>query len=170
MVVADFPEAGEAQAAAERAGDGKMALNTETRKNDLDTSPIVAAIAEAERGTTGEIRVHITKRLIEPNVFKRAQKVFTKLKMNETQQRNAILLYVNIKRHRFAIVGDQGIHAIVGKKYWEELSQGLTQDLQSTHYERAIAIAVKTLGETLKRYFPSDTHTKDELSNEVTHD
>ena len=147
-----------------------MALNTETRKNLIDTSPIVAAIAEAESGTTGEIRVHITKRWIEPDVFKRAQKVFKKLKMHETRQRNAILLYVNIKKRRYAIIGDQGIHQAVGDAYWKELSQGLAEDLRSTHFERAIAIAVKTLGETLRRYFPGQKPAKNELSNEVTHD
>lgn len=147
-----------------------MALNTETRKNHLDSSPIVAAIAEAEKGTTGEIRVHITKRWIEGDIYKRAQKVFKKLKMHETRQRNAVLLYVNIKKHRYAIVGDQGIHQAVGEAYWKELSKGLSEDLRSTHFERAIAIAVKTLGETLRRYFPSDTHTANELSNEVTHE
>lgn len=147
-----------------------MALNTETRENQLDTSPIVAAIAEAEKGTTGEIRVHITQRWIEPDIFKHAQKIFQKLGMHKTEQRNAVLLYINIKRHRFAIVGDQGIHKAVGTSYWNELSKGLTQDLRSTHYERAIAIAVKTLGETLKRYFPSNSSTDNELMNDVTSD
>lgn len=118
-------------------------------------SPIVQAIREAQRETTGEIRVQISRRWLEKDPFARARKLFSQFGMTRTSHRNAVLLYVNTRTRRFALVGDQGIHEAVGQRYWDELAQALGRDLQSTQIERAIAIAVLTLGATLKRFFPA---------------
>jgi uncharacterized membrane protein len=121
---------------------------------ETQISPIVRAIAWAEKGTTSEIRVHITRKVFEKDPFSRAQKLFERFGMFRTSHRNAVLLYVNLRRRKFAIVGDTGIHQKIGQAYWEELAHTLREDLLSTHYENAIAIAVRTLGITLKTHFP----------------
>ena len=135
-------------------------------------SPIVAAIAAAERGTTGEIRVHLSKRRWDPDPFARAQKIFAQLGMYRTNQRNAVLLYVNLRKRKFAIIGDEGIHQAVGGRYWQELSNALRDDLHSTHLENALALAVRTIGLTLARFFPAalEASNPDELTNEITED
>ena len=52
---------------------------------------IVDAIREAERNTSGEIRVHIERRAKQP-VLDRAAQVFADLKMHRTALRNGVLL------------------------------------------------------------------------------
>ena len=141
--------------------------------NTTTRSPIVSAIARAERGTTGEIRVHLSRRRWDPDPFARAQKIFTQLGMFRTNQRNGVLLYVNLRKRKFAIIGDEGIHKAVGGRYWEELSQALRDDLHSTHLENAIALAVRTIGLTLARFFPATNDgngNPNELLDEVTED
>ena len=73
---------------------------------------LVNAIKEAEKMTSGEIRVHI-----EPNcgknVIARAIKVFKKLKMNKTALRNGVLIYVAYESKQFSIIGDKGINEVV---------------------------------------------------------
>jgi uncharacterized membrane protein len=135
-------------------------------------SPIVQAIAEAEKATTGEIRVHLSRRLWDPDPYGRARRLFAEYGMTRTAQRNGVLLYINLRKRRFALVGDEGVHQTVGQKYWEDLAQALHEDLMSTHIENAVAIAVRTIGATLQRFFPADLDSQnpDELSNEVTHD
>lgn len=137
-------------------------------------SPIVQAIAAAERSTTGEIRVHISRRRWDPDPLKRARKIFHALQMGRTRERNGVLLYVNTRLHRYAIYGDEEINRRVGQKYWEELSQALHEDLHSTHFENALAMAVRTMGLTLARFFPPsashETHDRNELPNDVTRD
>lgn len=130
------------------------------------------AIAEAEKGTSGEIRVHISHQLLEPDPMKHARKLFTQQELHTTKYRNGVLIYINPRKKKFAIVGDQGIHARVGQKYWDEWASKLTEDLHSTHYENAVCDAVKRIGVTLKKYFPvdPDDHNPNELSNEVTED
>jgi uncharacterized membrane protein len=124
----------------------------ETGKNTAD--PIVQAIAEAERGTTGEIRVHLSRRWIERNPFKRAIALFNRYGMSRTTHRNAVLIYINRRTRKFAIIGDEGIHKAVGQKGWEALGGELRGHLLTTHYERAIAMTVNDLGALLRLFFP----------------
>ena len=139
---------------------------------DVKYSPIVRAIAWAEKDTTGELRVHITRRLFEKDPWARAQKLFSRYGMSRTTHRNAVLLYVNLRRRKFAMVGDVGIHAKIGQRYWEDLAKSLSEDLQSTHYENAIAIAVRTIGITLKTHFPllPGEQKANELADAVSED
>ncbi|MFL5813484.1 MAG: TPM domain-containing protein [Bdellovibrionia bacterium] len=135
-------------------------------------SKIVEAIADAETHTTGEIRVHVSKRWFERDPYRRAQKVFDRLGMGRTTLKNAVLLYVNLRRRKFAIYGDEGIHQSVGQRYWERIARELSQDLRGTHHENAIAMAVAKIGKALAENFPVDsTHLNhQELSNDVTSD
>lgn len=135
-------------------------------------SPIVDAIARAESRTSGEIQVHLTRRLWEPKPMKRAWRLFAEFGMERTRERNAVLLYVNLRRHRFAVVADQGIHAQVGPTFWNDLASQLTQDFHSTHFENAIAHAVESIGDALARHFPAQAglENSNELPDTVTED
>jgi uncharacterized membrane protein len=122
----------------------------------VEHSPIVDAIAVAEAGTTGEIRVHLSKRLFEKNPFKHASRLFEQFGMTRTSQRNAVLLYVNLRRRKFALVADEGIQKVLIQRYWDDLAKALKQNLRETHPERAIASAVIAVGIQLKRHFPAE--------------
>lgn len=138
-----------------------------------ETSPIVREIIRAEKRTTGEIRVHISERRRDKDPYASGLKIFHEHKMTRTQHRNGVLLYVNRRLRRFAIVADTGIHAVVGQSYWDSLAQLLADDLKSTHWENAVSMAVRTIGVTLSMHFPAAAPGKsnpDELSNEVSRD
>jgi uncharacterized membrane protein len=117
-------------------------------------SPIIAAIQAAEQNTTGEIRVHLSKRFFEKDPYARALKLFHQFGMSRTPHRNAVLFYVNLRRKKFAIVGDEGIHQKVGQRCWEEIARSLGKDLKETHPERAIAQSVLRIGTVLSKHFP----------------
>lgn len=139
---------------------------------ELKHSPIVAAITEAESHTTGEIRVHLSRHWVEPSPYRRARHLFKRFKMQATPHRNAVLLYVNLRRRKLAIIGDQGIHAYVGQPFWEKLIGILQKDLRSTHYENAISNTVLQIGKELGRHFPAipDGHSNNGLHPIVTED
>jgi uncharacterized membrane protein len=119
-------------------------------------SPIVEAIQAVEAETTAEIRVHLSKRLIERDPFKRASLLFHQYGMDHTTQRNAVLLYVNLRRRKFAIIGDEGAHHAFGQRAWEELAHELKRQLHSTHPENAIAHWIRRLGFRLAMEFPRE--------------
>lgn len=81
---------------------------------------IVQAIADAEKNTSGEIRVHIDKKC-KGEVLDIAADFFKSMKMHETALRNGVLFYLSIEDQKFAILGDKGIHEKVptnfGMKY-----------------------------------------------------
>ena len=122
----------------------------------MEAGKILTAIREAERDTTGEIRVHVARHFWDPKPEGRALALFRRYGMSRTSRRNAVLFYFNLSRRRFALVYDQGFTGVVDDSYWRGLARNLEEDLKCTHYENAIALAVRTLGETLKHYFPPD--------------
>ena len=94
--------------------------------NQAQKEAIQAAIADAELNTSGEIRVHIDdKCAVTP--MEKAIEVFEKLKMHETELRNGVLIYVAVKDHKLAIVGDQGINDVVADNFWDEIKNNLIE-------------------------------------------
>src|SRR5690606_25283896 len=86
----------------------------------VENDRIVNAIRKAEETTSGEIRAYIESRCRYVNPLDRAAEVFWNLKMDHTELRNSILLYVAMKDHQFAIYADKGIHQQLGDKFWQK--------------------------------------------------
>ena len=97
--------------------------------NQAQKEAIQAAIADAEMNTSGEIRVHIDDKCGVAPVEK-AIEVFEKLKMHETELRNGVLIYVAVKDHKLAIVGDQGINDVVADNFWDEIKNNLIESFK----------------------------------------
>src|SRR5215471_13459022 len=85
----------------------------------LDHDRIVAAIGDAEKMTSGQIRVHVTRRK-PSDLEERARLRFEKLGMTRTRLRNGVLIYIAPNAHRFRILGDAGIHEKCGEEFWRE--------------------------------------------------
>ncbi len=117
-------------------------------------SPILAAITEAEQGTTGQIRVHLSQRWIEPNPYRRANTLFSCFGLSKNLHHNTILIYLNLKCRKFAILGDYKINHAVGSHFWKSIGEKLQENLRSTQSERAIALVIQDLGTTLRKHFP----------------
>lgn len=147
-----------------------MASGKASQDNSSRVSPIVQAIQRAEAGTTGEIRVHLSRSWFEKDPFLHASALFQRFGMTRTTHRNAVLLYVNLRKHKFAVVGDEGIHQVVGQEYWEKLARNLSANLRATHPENAIAETVREIGDVLHRYFPANPEESNpnQLPDDVT--
>ena len=94
---------------------------TEGQKNR-----IIGAIREAERKTSGEIRVYL-ERKGEGEIMSRAGKIFEKLGMSRTKHQNGILIYLSLANRSFAVLGDQGIHNKVGDEFWREIVESMKE-------------------------------------------
>ncbi|QHL88112.1 TPM domain-containing protein [Nibribacter ruber] len=134
-----------------------------------DEAALVAAIEEAERNTSGEIRVHF-ENTCEINVLDRAAQVFAELHMHETKLRNGVLFYVALRSHKFAVLGDGGINAVVPANFWEDITQQVIQDFKQEKYAEGLAKGIRLAGEQLKSYFPYAGAHKDvnELSDSIS--
>jgi uncharacterized membrane protein len=129
---------------------------------------IVAAIEAAELLTSGEVRVHLND-TCKGDALKDAEKVFKRLRMDQTADRNGILFYIALESHKFAVVGDLGIHAIVGQSFWDGIRDHMVTELKEGRWLEAIELGVAEAGRALAQYFPHQgNRDQNELSNEVS--
>lgn len=128
---------------------------------------IVDAIREAERNTSGEIRVHIERRAKQP-VLDRATQVFADLKMHRTALRNGVLLYLALDDHKLAILGDAGINARVPAGFWDGTTARLVQRFRAGEACEGICEAIRSVGQQLKSYFPHQADDINELPDDIS--
>ena len=129
---------------------------------------IVDAIKNAERQTSGEVRVYVESRCKFVNPLDRAAEIFFGLKMEETAERNGVLVYVAIKDRQLAIFGDKGIHEKVGDEFWEKEVAGMINHFNRENYARGIATVITNIGEALRTNFPYKGEIdKNELPDDI---
>jgi uncharacterized membrane protein len=129
---------------------------------------IVAAIRNAEQCTSGEVRVFVESRCRFMDPIDRAVEIFSELKMEDTQDRNAVLVYVALKDRQLAIYGDKGINERTGEEYWlMEVGKMITH-FNRENYAEGIRNCVIDIGKSLQQHFPYDKVTdKNELPDEI---
>jgi len=125
------------------------------------------AILDAELDTSGEIRVHL-ENTCSGDVLDRAAYIFRKLRMDETDLRNGVLIYLAVKNRRFAIIGDTGINAVVDKDYWERLKARMTNYFREGKFAEGLEDAIYDVGQRLKTHFPYKKGDINELSDEIS--
>ena len=128
---------------------------------------IVAAIRQAEKTTSGEIRVHIEKHS-ELTVLQRASEVFFELNMDHTEKRNGVLIYIGVEDHRFAIIGDRGIDTVVPDDFWETTKNSMRTQFIKGNFCQGIIDGITVAGQQLQTYFPWDQNDINELSDEIS--
>lgn len=132
-----------------------------------EESEIVKAISQAEKNTSGEIRVHIENHTEKPPL-ERAQEVFNFLGMDKTLMRNGVLFYVGVSDHTFAIIGDEGIHKRVEEDFWDCTKDTVISHFKEKKYKDGLVAGILRAGERLQQYFPFGSDDSNELSNEIS--
>lgn len=132
-----------------------------------DEIAVVEAINEAEKNTSGEIRIHIENHSEKPPL-ERAKEVFFELKMNETQARNGVLFYIGVADHSFAILGDEGIDKVVEADFWDCTKNVVIENFKAGKFREGLVEGIKNAGEKLKIHFPFNSGDENELSNEIS--
>ena len=133
-----------------------------------DKQLLVQAIQNAEKTTSGEIRVFVESHLNKVDALTRAQQIFIKNKMHQTEQRNGVLLYVALEDKKLAVFGDQGIHEKVGDAYWNQQVQIMLSHFKSESYVTGLTEVILAIGEALTSHFPYDrSNDVNELSDEI---
>jgi len=132
-----------------------------------EEAEVVEAIRLAEKNTSGEIRVHIEK---ETSIaaYDRAVEVFNLLKMDNTRDRNGVIIYVAVKSKQFAIYGDKGINEKVADDFWNCTKDIMEADFKNGNNCRALVDGIHNAGEQLKKHFPYQSDDSDELTNEIS--
>ncbi len=128
---------------------------------------IVQAIVEAEKNTSGEIRVHLEAHS-KIEHFKRAQEVFHFLKMDNTKEENGVLIYVAVNDKKFVIYGDKGINKVVPDNFWDTTKDTIQTQFVKGNFKQGIIDGILKAGYELEKHFPWQDNDTNELSNEVS--
>ena len=134
-----------------------------------DQERIVAAIRSAEAITTGELRVFVESGCEYMDAMDKAKELFLKLGMANTERRNAVLVYLAINDHQFAIFGDEEIYKQAGGPvFWELAAAELKSYLKQGKIAEGLVVCVNELSNAMAKHFPYDpTITKNELPDEI---
>lgn len=130
---------------------------------------ILSSVMEAEKDTSGEIRVHIETSCKE-DVLDRAAWVFDKLGMKKTAERNGVLFYLAVNDKKFAIIGDAGINARVPAGFWDEISALLQKNFRDGRITEGLSEGISLAGKQLKTHFPYKKDDVNELPDEISFD
>jgi uncharacterized membrane protein len=134
--------------------------------SQLDNDRIVQAIADAERRSSGEIRVHVTHRR-PADLEARARRRFELLGMTKTAERNGVLFYIAPALRRFQILGDAGIHEKCRADFWKEIATEMEESFREGRFTEGILRGVQKVGEVLAVHFPRSSADRDELPNAI---
>jgi uncharacterized membrane protein len=128
---------------------------------------IIDAIKEAEKETSGEIRVHIETRL-SGDVLDRASWIFQRIGMQRTEERNGVLFYLAVKNRKFAVIGDSGINAKVSEGFWDKIKEIMEADFSEKKFAEGLSRGILMAGNQLKEHFPHLDTDVNELSDEIS--
>lgn len=129
---------------------------------------IEAAIQEAERGHSGEIRLCIEGSLLLVDLLRdvsprdRARKIFAEDNVWDTAQNTGILIYVLLADRALEIVCDRGIrvpHEVLSQ-WIDSFLRDAKNDLQST-----ITKLLRSVGDFCRETLPPGDRSGDEISN-----
>ena len=144
-----------------------MQNTVESFLTTIEEQEVVAAIREAEQQTSGEIRVHI-ENTCNGEINARALQVFSILKMQNTELHNAVLIYVAVQDHAFAIYGDKGIDAVVSNTFWNETKNTIEEHFKTGNFKQGLVDGVLIAGQQLKKHFPYNAKDNNELSDRIS--
>ena len=116
-------------------------------------------IADGERIHSGEIRFAVEAALpwsyLKRNAAarERAQMVFAKLRVWDTEDNNGVLIYVELADQRIEIVADRGIGRHVPDARWDEVTKMMRERFQAGEFEAGSIAGVRAVSALLAERF-----------------
>lgn len=135
---------------------------------EAEADAVVDAIRAAERESSGEIRVHLESRCLGLPYY-RAMKLLADLGMHQTRERTAVLLYLAVVDRRFAIVGDEGIAAVVPEGFWDAARDAMQASFAAGRLGEGLVEGIRRVGAVLASRFPRDPLDVNELPDVISY-
>lgn len=135
--------------------------------NPEELKKIQAQVCQSESQTSGEIRIFIESHCHWVDPLWRAREVFLNLKMQETQNRNAVLIYIASDDHDFALFADKGLYQLIQAEQWNQLANQLAKSFYEERFCEGLCSCILSVGELLNQHFPMHGEQKNELPDEI---
>ena len=134
---------------------------------EAETERIVSAIRSLEKQTSAELRLHVESRCWR-DPLRRAAFVFNRLRMHETRERNAILIYLALKSRKFAVIGDQGAKEALAEEFWSIVSRKMRSFFVEKLYCEGICQGISMISKEVSTAFPPRPDDRNELDDLIS--
>jgi uncharacterized membrane protein len=130
---------------------------------------VLEAVSKFEARTSGEIRVHLAEHS-HGDPTRAAVQAFERLGMTRTRDRNGVLLFVAVRDHGVAVIGDAGIHAKVSEHFWADVVRLIELRFGEERYADGLIEGIAMAGEKLAEHFPPRAGDINELPDSLSDD
>lgn len=137
--------------------------------SNSEKKKISQVIAELEKKTSAELRVHVEAKNSKLSILEQAKQAFEKLGMTATHHKNGVLIFICSDSHEFAVLGDTGINCRVSSHFWEDVSGCMSDKFAQGLFLQGVCDGIFMAGEKLQTYFPFHPDDRNELPNTVSH-
>lgn len=130
------------------------------------------AIAEGERRHAGELCFAVEARYSPLALWtgltprRRAEQLFSALRVWDTADNSGVLLYLQLAERRVEIVADRGIAARVPAAEWQALTAALAEDMRQGRPDQAVLACLGRINGLLALHFPAMADNPRELPDE----
>lgn len=88
--------------------------------------------------------------------------------MDHTGRKNAVLVYVAVRDHQYAIFADEGIHKALGSDFWNREVKAMQVHFRNLPVAEAVAHVIADLGHALEHPFPyQQVDDRNELPDDI---
>ena len=143
--------------------------NPDSFLSQQESDMIRQAIIEAEQNTSAEIKLVIVRHCWD-DARKKAIRLFHKLNLDRTEDRNCVLIMLVLTNREFVVYGDIGIHKKAGVDLWIEAKDAMAAGFANDQFGQGLSDGIRIIGERLKQFFPYKSSDKDEISNEIEYE
>ena len=135
--------------------------------SEHESAQLAALVKEAEKKSSGEIRIYIESHCPSINPMQRAQFIFEQLRIHQTEQRNGVLIYIAFADHDVAILGDKGIYNVTPQSFWTETAKNLLRHFYAKAHFTGLQQCITQIGQLLATHFPPGNTHRNELPDEI---
>ena len=101
----------------------------------------------------------------ESQVWQRAHCEWAMSKIQKTQERTGILIFVSVMERKAIVLADDGVAKFYNEDTWKEVVQILGQHLSKNQWTEGFQKAIARCGEILKKHLPSGATNPNELDD-----
>jgi uncharacterized membrane protein len=147
----------------------KRSGNPKNFLTEDESAPLAEAVQQAEGRTSAEIKVVIVRHCW-GDIRDKALATFRKLALDDTRDRNCVMIMLVLANREFLIYGDTGIHEKVGQDFWDEVRDEMAARFREGEFGEGLRSGVLRAGEKLAEHFPRREDDRDEISDEVAYE
>lgn len=133
---------------------------------EQERKEIKECIEQIEAQTTGEICICV-EQYCDQDPITRAHEYFVKLEMTKAKRRNGVLIYLALSDNVFAIIGDEGIHNIVGEMFWDDAKTTMKENFKHGEIVKGVILGIRKVGDVLIQHFPKTDDDQNELKDDI---